>query len=116
MDETIKYVKQKDSGYMLFVGSDEKIIYEAKGVLDNVVEGILVLTDKKLFFYFVSNISRDKFFIATHPYIKSVEIKEGLLNSALTVKNKSRSFKIKKINKKLEKEFDKILNSIIQDN
>ena len=116
MDELIRSRKPKDADYFLFLGANEKIVYEAHGVLNNKVNGYIVLTDKKLFFYFISNISRDKIFIATYPYIISAELKEGLLNSTLTVKSKKESFIINKINKKEAEELHQILNKIIEEN
>jgi hypothetical protein len=108
--------KPRDSGFLLFVGADEKIVYEAPGILNNIVQGKLVLTDKKLFFYFISNISRDKEFIASYPYIVSAELKEGIFNSTLIIKNKKETFEITKINKKPARDFHKILSGIIQQN
>lgn len=60
------------------MGPGEKTVFIAPGVLDNITSGYLVLTDKKLFFYFYSNIARDKKFIATHPFIISVDLKRRL--------------------------------------
>jgi hypothetical protein len=108
--------KSRDSGFFLFVGADEKIVYEAPGILSNIIQGKLVLTDKKLFFYFISNISRDKEFIASYPYIVSAELKEGIFNSTLIIRNKKETFEITKINKKSARDFHKILNDIIQQN
>jgi hypothetical protein len=116
MDEIIRNQKPKDSDYFLFIGANEKMVYEASGVFNNKVNGYLVLTDKKLFFYFISNISRDKIFIATYPYIVSVELKERLLGSTLKISNKKESFEIKKINKKEAKEFYQILSKIAEEN
>ncbi len=115
MEDLIKQ-KNKDNDYFLFIGANEKIVFKAKGVLNETIEGHLLLTDKKLFFYFVSNISRDKIFIATYPYITNVKLKEGLLNSTLIINNKKESFEIKKINKKEAKEFYNVLNKIVLEN
>lgn len=101
------------SDYMLFLGTDENLIDTARGVLDNTVEGSLILTDKKLFFYYVSNICRDKVFIATHAYLKSVELKNGLFNSTLIIESKNKSFKVQKINRKQAKKFYERLEKII---
>lgn len=60
------------------MGPGEKTVFIAPGVLDNIASGYLVLTDKKLFFYFYSNIARDKKFIATYPFIISVDLKRRL--------------------------------------
>jgi len=46
------------------MGPGEKTVFIPPGVLDNITSGYLVLTDKKLFFYFYSNIAIDKKFIA----------------------------------------------------
>jgi len=114
--EDLLKLKKKDTDYFLFIGTNEKIVYETKGILNDTIEGHLLLTDKKLFFYFVSNISRDKVFIATYPYITSVELKEGLLNSTLIIKNKKETFKINKISKNDARQFYNLLNKIIEEN
>ncbi len=106
----------KDAEYLLFMEPGEKVLYDASGILNNEIQGYLVLTDKRLFFYFVSNISRDKKFIATYPYIVSASLKSGLIYSELTIKNKKESFTIKKVNKKRAKEFYSKLNNIINSN
>jgi hypothetical protein len=108
--------KRNDSEYYLFIGPDEKLIYKADGKLNNIINGTLILSDSKLFFYFVSNISRDRKFIATYPYIISVQLKQGLSSSSLTIKNKKESFEIKKMNKKQASKFCEILNEIIAKN
>jgi hypothetical protein len=112
---TVKDVSQ-ELGYFPFMSTDEKTIYNTKGILNNLAKGYLVLTDKKLFFYFFSNISRDKKFIATHSYIKSAELKEGFIYSTLKIDTEKESFTIGKISKKSAKEFCSILNNIITDN
>jgi len=117
MDKSeIKKLNLNDSGFLLFVDSDEKTIYETSGFINNTIGGKLVLTDKKLFFFFVSNISRDKIFIASHPYIVSVLLKEGLTSSTLVINNKKESFTIKKLNKNEAKTFYSLLNDIIEKN
>jgi hypothetical protein len=117
MDKSeIKKLNLNDSGFLLFVDSDEKTIYEASGFINDTITGKLVLTDKKLFFFFVSNISRDKIFIASHPYIVSVSLKEGLTSSTLVINNKKESFTIKKLNKNEAKTFYSLLNDIIEKN
>ena len=108
--------KRNDAEYYLFIGQDEKLIYKADGVLNNAVNGTLMLSDSKLFFYFVSNISRDRKFIATYPYIISAQLKQGLSSSSLIIKNKKESFEIKKMNKKQASEFCAILKEIIAKN
>ncbi|HEY0088131.1 MAG TPA: PH domain-containing protein [Candidatus Lokiarchaeia archaeon] len=117
MDKSeIKKLNLNDSGFLLFVDSDEKTIYEASGFINDSTTGKLVLTDKKLFFFFVSNISRDKIFIASQPYIVSVSLKEGLISSTLVINNKKESFTIKKLNKNEAKTFYSLLNDIIEKN
>jgi hypothetical protein len=115
--EDLPKLRNKDDGYFLFLDTDEKVLYEARGVLEGTIDGNLILTSKKLFFYFMSNISRDKQFIATHPFIASADLKEGIISSTLTISNKKvESFKIKKINKNNAKEFYILLNKIISKN
>ncbi|MBM3703233.1 MAG: hypothetical protein FJW63_09695 [Actinobacteria bacterium] len=103
-------------GYFSFMGQGEKTVFIAPGVLDNITSGYLVLTDKKLFFYFYSNIAKDKKFIATYPFIVYTSLKEGFIYSTLNINNKKESFKIEKIKKKDAREFYNILNKIIKDN
>jgi len=112
----IKKLNLNDSGFLLFVDSDEKTIYEASGFINDTLVGKLVLTDKKLFFFFVSNISRDKIFIASQPYIVSVSLKEGMISLTLVINNKKESFTIKKLNKNEAKTFYSLLNDIIEKN
>ena len=117
MDKSeIQKLNLNDSGFLLFVDSDEKTIYEASGFINDTTSGKLVLTDKKLFFFFVSNISRDKIFIASHPYIVSVSLKEGLTSSTLIVNSKKESFTIKKLGKNGAKTFYSLLKDIIEKN
>jgi hypothetical protein len=116
LEDIIKQSK-KDTDYFLFIGTNEKVVFEARGILNDTIEGNLLLTDKKLFFYFVSNISRDKIFIASYPYIKSVVLAGGVLFSTLKISNvKDESFEVKKMDKKAAKEFYNILNRIISEN
>jgi len=110
MEDNIGKHPSKDREFFLFVSADETVIFHAKGIFNKIIEGDLLLTDKKLFFYFWSNISRDKVFIATYPYIVSVQLKEGFLNSTLIIENKNKSFEISKINKKDAREFFAILD------
>jgi len=112
----IKKLNLNDSGFLLFVDSDEKTIYEASGLLNDTVAGKLVLTDKKLFFFFVSNISRDTIFIASHSFIVSVSLREGLTFSTLIINNKKESFTIKKLKKNEAKTFYGLLSNIIEKN
>ena len=106
----------QNMGYFPFVSPGEKTIFKAPGILENTVSGLLVLTNKKLFFYFYSNITRDKKFIATHPFIVSADLKEGLIYSTLTVSSKKDSFRIQKLNKKDAREFHRVLTKIIRGN
>jgi len=115
-DDLSQDKKAIESGYFPFMEPGEKTVFMAPGVLDNIIDGYLVLTDKKLFFYFYSNIARDKKFIATYPYIISVKLNEGLIYSTLTVKSKKECIKINKLKKKDAGKFHEILSRIIKDN
>ena len=106
----------QDMAYSPFISPGEKTIFAAPGILENTVSGLLILTNKKLFFYFYSNITRDKKFIATHPFIVSADLKEGLIYSTLTVSSKKESFSIQKLNKKDAREFHRVLTKIIRGN
>ena len=106
----------KDMDYMLFLKSDEKLVYAAKGNLEKTIDGSIVLTDKKLFFYFVSNISRDKILIATYPYLKSVKLKKGLIYSSLGIESDKDSYNIYRIKKDQAEELYKLLDNIIREN
>ena len=118
MDKINKNIEKqsKDSGYLLFISPNEKIIYESTGILNDIVNGHLVLTDKKLFFYFISNISRDKVFMATYPYIISAKLTEGIFSSTLIISSRKETFTIKKINKNNAKEFYRLLIDITNKN
>ena len=116
MNEHLAYdEKAQIMGYFPFMEPGEKTVFLSQGILDNLINGYLVLTDRKIFFYFYSNITRDKKFIATYPYIVSVNLKEGLIYSALVIGSKKESITINKINKKDALKFYKILNGIIED-
>jgi len=106
----------QNMGYFPFIAPGEKTIFTASGILENTVRGLLILTDKKIFFYFYSNITRDKKFIATYPFITASDLKEGLIYSTLTISSKKESFRIKKLNKKDAREFHRILIKIIGEN
>ena len=134
----------QDMAYSPFISPGEKTIFAAPGILENTVSGLLILTNKKLFFYFYlwlywnknkriifylwlywnkklffyfySNITRDKKFMATHPFIVSADLKEGLIYSTLTVSSKKESFRIQKLNKKDAREFHRVLTKIIRGN
>lgn len=108
--------KAQSIGYFPFMELGEKTIFITAGNLDSIVNGYLVLTNKKLFFYFYSNITREKKFIGTYPYIVSADLKEGLIYSTLLVNSKKESVKINRIKKKDAAEFYKILSKIIKDN
>jgi len=112
LDDTESQAK----GYFPFMEPDEKTVFTASGNLENIIDGHLVLTNKKLFFYFYSNINRDKKFIATYPYIISAQLKKGLFYSTLTVDNKKESVNIYKLKKKDSLKFHRLLNEIIKDN
>ncbi len=117
MDKSeIKKLNLNDAGFLLFVDPDEKTIHKASGFINDTVTGTLVLTDRKIFFFFLSNISRDIIFIASYPYIISVSLKEGLTSSTLVINSKKESFTIKKMNKKEAKTFCGLLNDIIEKN
>ncbi|MCG9479802.1 MAG: PH domain-containing protein [Actinomycetia bacterium] len=102
--------------FFVFMGPDEKLIQAVPGVLNNITGGKLVLTDKKLFFSFISNISVDKQFIATYPYIMEANLKEGILYSAITVSSKKDTFTISKMNKKEAKKLYSQLKTIADKN
>ena len=89
----------QDIGYFIFMDRDEETLLYAKGLLDNTIDGYLVLTSKKLFFFFWSNISRDKKFIASYPYLVSAEIKNSTFSSTITVRTKKETFVISRIKK-----------------
>lgn len=89
----------QDIGYFIFMDRDEKTVLYAKGVLDNTIDGYLVLTDRKLFFFYWSNINRDQKFIATYPYLVSAELEKGLFNAAIRVSSKKETFTISRIKK-----------------
>ncbi len=108
--------KAQKIGYFPFMEPDEKTVFAVPGTMENLINGFLVLTSKKLFFYFYSNITRDKKFIATYPYIISTDLKEGMVYSTLAVSNKKESFSIGKIKKNDALKSCKILNEIIKNN
>ncbi len=117
MNENFEFdIESQKKGYFPFMGPDEKTVFTAYGNLENIVDGYLILTNKKIFFYFYSNINRDKKFIATYPYIVSVRLNEGFFYSTLTINSKKESINIYKLKKKSAKEFYKILNEIIEKN
>ena len=116
MDKKTGAESPKDKDYLLFLASDEKLIYAAGGNLENTIDGSIVLTDKKVFFYFVSNISRDKVFIATYPYLKSVKLKKGLIYSTLFIESTRDSYNVFRIKKDPAMEMYKLLDRIIKEN
>ncbi|HEY4663188.1 MAG TPA: PH domain-containing protein [Candidatus Humimicrobiaceae bacterium] len=117
MNEKFPYDdKAQTIGYFPFMEPDEKTVFSVPGTLENLIGGFLVLTNKKLFFYFYSNITRDKKFIATYPYIISANLKEGMIYSTLIVSNKKEGFNINKIKKNDALKSYKILNEIIKSN
>jgi hypothetical protein len=117
MGEKISYDRESQNmGYFPFMEPEEKTVFTAAGNLENIINGHLVLTTRKLFFYFYSNINRDKKFIATYPYIISVRLKEGIIYSTLTVESRKESHKIIRLRKKDALKFYHLLNDIIKEN
>lgn len=117
MSKKMPYDKEsRDMGYFPFMEPEEKTIFTAAGNLENIINGHLILTTRKLFFYFYSNINRDKKFIATYPYIISVQLEKGIIYSTLTVESKKESHKINKLRKKDALKFYHLLNNIIREN
>lgn len=116
MDKKTGAESPKDKDYLLFLASDEKLIYAAGGNLENTIDGSIVLTDKKVFFYFVSNISRDKVFITAYPYLKSVKLKKGLIYSTLFIESTKDSYNVFRIKKDPAMEMYKLLDRIIKEN
>jgi len=117
MNEKFSYDENAQTiGYFPFMEPDEKTVFVVPGTLENLISGLLVLTSKKLFFYFYSNITRDKKFIATYPYIISADLKEGIVYSTLVVSNKKESFNISKIKKNDALKSFRILTEIIKSN
>jgi hypothetical protein len=106
----------QDIGYFIFMDRDEETILYAKGLLDNTINGHLVLTSKKLFFFFWTNINRDKKFIATYPYLVSAEIKNGAFSSTITVSSKKETFVINRMKKSKASLFIEKLEKIISGN
>jgi hypothetical protein len=103
-------------GYFTYMDRDEFTVITAAGVLDNLIPGHLVLTNKKLFFYYYSNINREHKFIATYPYIVSAGLKKGLINSTISVSSKKEDFVVSKIKKDQAQKIYEKLNSIISGN
>lgn len=115
MNEKMLYDEESQNmDYFSFMEPGEKTIFTAPGNLENIINGHLVLTNKKLFFYFYSNITRDKKFIATYPYIVSALLKEGIIYSSLTIESKKESTRINKLRKKDALKFYGLLDSIIK--
>jgi len=102
-------------GYFTFMDRDEKTVLCVKGILDNTINGYLILTNKKLFFYYWSNVNRENKFIATYPYISSVKIRSGILSSTLNIKNRKETFRISKIKNRDALNMFKRLMQIIAD-
>ncbi len=102
--------------YYVFMGPEEKLRKAVKGTLNGIANGQLVLTDKKLFFYFTSNISSDQEFIATYPFLKEANLQEGMFFSTINIATKKDSFTISKINKKEARKIHKLLEDIINKN
>ena len=106
----------QDIGYYIFLDRDEKTTLCAKGLLDDTIRGYLVLTDKKLFFFFWTNINRDKKFIASHPYLVSAEMKKGTFSSTLTISSKRETFVISRMRKHKAILFMEKLEDIVSKN
>jgi hypothetical protein len=106
----------QDIGYFIFMDRDEKTVFYAKGILDDNIEGYIVLTNKKLFFFFYSNINREKKFIASYPYITSTDLKKGVFSSTLTVNSKKDTFKISRLNNTKAIMIHEMLKKIVSDN
>ena len=117
MNESISFDRPaQDVGYFIFMDRDEKTVLHTKGILDDTISGYLVLTTKKLFFFFWSNINRDKKFIASYPYLVSAEIKRGAFSSTITVCSKKEIFTISRIKKSKAAAFMQKLDEIISNN
>jgi hypothetical protein len=106
----------QEIGYFIFMDRDEKTLLYAAGLLDKTIKGYLVLTSKKLFFFFWSNINRDKKFIATYPYLVSAELKKGTFSSTMTVSSKKETFVISRMNRSKAADLMKKLEEIIANN
>ena len=106
----------QDIGYFIFMDRDEETVLYARGLLDHTINGYLVLTSKKLFFFFWTNINRDKKFIATYPYLVSADIKNGVFSSTITVKSRKETFVVSKIKKSRALLIREKLEKIISDN
>jgi len=106
----------QDIGYFIFMERDEETVLYAKGILDDTITGYLVLTTKKLFFFFWSNINRDKKFIASYPYIVSAEIQSRTFSSTITVCSKKEAFTISRMKRSKAAAFKKKLDEIISSN
>jgi hypothetical protein len=105
-----------DVGYFTFMDRDEKTVLYAKGILNDIIDGYIVLTNKKLFFFFYSNINREKKFIATYPYIASADLKKGIFSSTLNVSSRKDTFKISRLNNSKASMIYEMLKKIISDN
>lgn len=106
----------KDAKHLLYLNPDEEMVYYADGLLDNSVNGTLVLTNEKLFFYFESNISREQKFIGRQAFITEAKLKEGFLSSELLIRNKKESFSIRKMKKDRARKFYEFLQDIMEKN
>jgi hypothetical protein len=117
MSESISFDSPaQDTGYFIFMDRDEETVLYAKGVLDDTINGYLVLTTKKLFFFFWSNINRDKKFIASYPYIVSAEMQKHTFSSTLVVSSKKETFAISRMKKSKAAVFMQKLDEIISNN
>lgn len=117
MNEELSHDEEsQDMGYFSFMEPGEKTVFTTPGNPGNIINGRLVLTNKKIFFYFYSNIIREKKFIVTYPYIVSAQLKEGIIYSNPTIENKKESIRIKKLKKKDTLKFYGLPDSIIKEN
>jgi hypothetical protein len=106
----------QDIGYFIFMDRDEETVLYARGTLDDTINGYLVLTTKKLFFFFWSNINRDKKFIASYPYLVSAEICSGAFSSTITVSSKKETFAVSRMKKSKAAAIMQKLDEIISNN
>ena len=106
----------QEIGYFIFMDRDEKTLLYAKGLLDDTISGYLVLTTKKLLFFFWTNINRDHKFIATYPYLVSADLKAGTFSSTLIVRSKKETFTISRVKKSQAADFMEKLQKIISKN
>lgn len=115
-DLPIKDRLAHSTGYFAFMDRDEFTVELGAGILNNIIPGHLVLTNKKLFFFYYSNINMEQKFIATYPYIVSADLKQGIINSTITVSSKKEDFLISRIKKGVARKIYEKLSMIIEEN